>query len=101
MPSLNFEGKVWLAPENPCNPYKALPAIFEEYDADTLDQLVEGFDEIADGGAAMTAYAKLQFSDVPEDQRELIRSALLKYCELDTLAMVMIWEYWNEEIRNT
>ena len=97
MPSQNFKEKVWLTPENPCNPYKALPAIFEEYDADTLDQLVEGFDEIADGGAAMTAYAKLQFSDVPADQRELIRGALLKYCELDTLAMVMIWEYWNAE----
>jgi hypothetical protein len=45
----------------------------------------------------LISYAKLQFSDVPADHRELIRSALLKYCELDTLAMVMIWEYWNVE----
>ena len=101
MPSLNFRDKAWLAPEQPFNPYKTLPAIFEDYDADMLDQLVQDFDEIADGGAAMTAYAKLQFSDVPPDQRELLRDGLLKYCELDTLAMVMIWEYWNEKIRNT
>ena len=99
MPSLNFKEKIWLTPDNPYNPYKALPAIFEDFDADILDQLVEGFDEISDGGAAMTAYAKLQFSDVPTEQREILRNGLLKYCELDTLAMVMIWEFWNEQVQ--
>jgi hypothetical protein len=46
----------------------------------------------------MTAYAKLQFSHVPENQREQIKQALLKYCELDTMAMVMIWDYWRVEL---
>jgi hypothetical protein len=27
-----------------------------------------------------------------------VQKALLKYCELDTLSMVMIWEYWEKEI---
>ena len=36
--------------------------------------------------------------DVPENQREQIKQALLKYCELDTMAMVMIWDYWREEL---
>ena len=99
MPSLNFISKQWLESTDSYNPYKTLPAVFEDVDADQLDSLVGGFDEIAEGGAAMTAYAKLQFGHVPLEQREKLRDALLKYCELDTLAMVMIWEYWMEEIR--
>jgi hypothetical protein len=29
-----------------------------------------------------------------EDEVNRIKPALLKYCELDTLAMVMLWEEW-------
>jgi hypothetical protein len=29
-------------------------------------------------------------------ERQEIRRALLRYCELDTLAMVMIYEAWRE-----
>lgn len=33
-------------------------------------------------------------------EREGIRQALLRYCEIDTLAMVLIWEYfWSEVTR--
>lgn len=99
MPSKNFTNKTWLPVADQFNPYKALPAVFEEYDEEELDSLVEGFDEVAEGGAAMTAYAKLQFGHVPAMQREMLRAALLKYCELDTLAMVMIWEFWIEEMK--
>ena len=48
----------------------------------------------------MTAYARRQFSEIPEPERQATRQALLRYCELDTLAMVMIWEAWND-ILNT
>ena len=51
---------------------------------------------IADGGAALTAYSKLQFVDMPDHERETIINGLLKYCELDTLAMVMIYEHLKE-----
>lgn len=37
---------------------------------------VEDSDELRDGGAALTAYARMQFEEM---------KALLKYCELDTL----------------
>ncbi|MEI7660684.1 MAG: DUF2779 domain-containing protein [Bacteroidota bacterium] len=96
MPSLNFINKTWLESSDHFNPYKSLPAVFDDVDADQLDSVVEGFDEVAEGGAAMTAYAKLQFGHVPMEQRQMLRDALLKYCELDTLAMVMIWEAWVE-----
>ena len=30
---------------------------------------------------------------------DALAKGLLKYCELDTLAMVMIFEYWMDEIK--
>ena len=51
-------------------------------------------DELRDGGAALTAYARMQFEEMSDYEREEIRKGLLKYCELDTMAMVMIYEGW-------
>lgn len=51
---------------------------------------------IAEGGAAATAYARLQFEDMTDKDRERIESALLRYCELDTLAMVMVVQGWQD-----
>jgi hypothetical protein len=38
----------------------------------------------------------MQFTDVVPATREVYRRALLRYCELDTLAMVMVFEAWRE-----
>ena len=54
--------------------------------------------EISEGGAAATAYARLQFEDVSAEERTKISNALLRYCEVDTLAMVMIYEAWRDMI---
>jgi len=50
---------------------------------------------LAEGGAATTAYARLQFDDMARQERERIDTALLRYCELDTLAMVMVYQAWK------
>ncbi len=55
---------------------------------------------IAEGGAAATAYARLQFEDMKDETRQKINAALLRYCELDTLAMVMITQAWQADIYN-
>ena len=57
-------------------------------------------DKIDQGGAAMTAYAKVQFTQCSKEEVDGIEKALLQYCELDTLAMVMLWEEWQEQIKN-
>ncbi len=44
----------------------------------------------------MTAFAKMQFSEMSPGEEEKIARALLKYCELDTFAMVLVWEYLKE-----
>jgi len=46
----------------------------------------------------MMAWARMQFPDVEEEEREAVFKALLKYCELDTLAMVMIHQHWKSII---
>ena len=53
---------------------------------------------IADGGAATTAYARLQFEDLKESDRMHLEKSLLHYCELDTFAMVLIVEFWRNEL---
>jgi hypothetical protein len=96
--SLNYDnGWVWIkkdADGNIISPYKLLPHLFENIDDEEIEDFVMRND-IKDGGAAMTAYAKMQFTQISDTERELIAKGLLKYCELDTLAMVLLWEYWN------
>ncbi len=48
-----------------------------------------------------SVYTKIRtpsFEDVDEVERRMIREALLRYCELDTLAMVMIVQGWREAV---
>lgn len=87
---------VWVRPELGSNPYASLPPVFEGFDQESLSEYVQGLDELDDGGAAMIVYGKLQYCDLQDAERDAIRSALLRYCELDTLAMVMLYEYWTD-----
>lgn len=91
--SLNFENQPWLNVEDGkvSNPYDLLPKIYEGSSDSTLE-FWSGEDALKDGGAAMTAYARIQYVEMQDYEREAIRTALLKYCELDTLAMVMLYE---------
>jgi hypothetical protein len=99
IPSLNLKDHTWLVRSEDGkikNPYKTLPPIFSNIYHGIYEFCKEEDEELADGGAAMMAYAKMQFSEMSEKEREFYRNALLKYCELDTLAMVMIYEGWRE-----
>lgn len=78
------------------SPYTLLPPVFDNWSTQELDNAVSGLSKLADGGTALTAYAKLQFSEVSQQEREAIEKALLRYCEVDTLAMVMIYECFRE-----
>lgn len=82
------------------SPYKALPSVYENWSQEQLDSALANIGDIADGGTALTAYAKLQFEDVTQEERDALESALLRYCELDTLAMVMIYEHFKELIES-
>ena len=77
------------------DPYKKLPPIFSDVSDKNL-QLLSQSDELRNGGAALTAYARMQFSEMAQAERSALAEALKRYCELDTLAMVMIYEAWRE-----
>ena len=46
----------------------------------------------------MTAYAKMQFEEMSDYERDELTKSLLQYCELDAMAMVMIYEAWKYSI---
>lgn len=101
--SLNFkEEYVFLTLDDgiPVNPYTVLPPLFEGISNEALEDAIDNargeVRQIADGGAALFAYAHLQDTTVSNLERSETRAGLLRYCELDTLAMVMIYEHFKE-----
>lgn len=103
IPSLNYKGFSWWEERGGelIDPYQRLKELTvemlgdigeEQAEIDALDVDIQ----IAEGGAAAMAFARLQFEDLTPETRDAIKSALLRYCELDTLAMVMIVEAWRE-----
>lgn len=101
--SKNFiEDHIWLSIDRGevINPYKMLPPLFNNWTEEEIEKTLSEIESIAEGGAALTAYGKLQYTDMSKAEVEELTSALLKYCELDTLAMVMIYEHLNELINN-
>lgn len=102
IPSLNFSDWAWWQagadPDLPRDPYGLLPPVFADLDAPEAAGVDED-EALANGGAAMVAYARLQFEKITGDERRRLEAALLKYCELDTLAMVMIFQAWQAELK--
>jgi len=84
------------------NPYELLNPMFDDIDPES-QQLPEEDDdfEVKEGGAASTAFARLQFETLSEKSRANMKQSLLRYCELDTLAMVMVYEAWREWLLNS
>ena len=86
------------------NPYHELEAIEKEILIETglSGQSYEDIKKevgaaVANGGAALTAYSKLQYTDLVAT--DILRNSLFRYCELDTMAMVFIWEFFYNATR--
>lgn len=87
----NFEPSLSLLQKDENNeiidPYKLLPPI----------EIYDFAESINEGTGAMRAYEDILFG-VNKGNTEIIneyRTALLRYCKLDTLAMVIIWQHWK------
>ena len=96
--SHNFKNKVWVEIKEGkvVDPYKSLDPMFQDISESDMQNLISSNEELREGGAAMTAYARMQSEVMSEPERKEIQKALLNYCELDTLAMVMIYEGWKD-----
>ena len=98
--SHNFTDKAWIAVGADGvvkDPYKALPKMFTDVPAGV--GRLSDTDELNNGGAALTAYARMQYQEMSDYEKNELSQALLNYCELDTMAMVMIYEGWREMLK--
>ena len=79
--SLNFTDWTWLIEQDGewQNPYKQLPKLFEDIDEADKEYLTH-LTEIEDGGAALTAYARLQFADLRGYERQQILRKTKRQC---------------------
>lgn len=85
--SSNFNDIVWWQPDGSGgarNPYHILAELNEV--------------SVRRGTEAMVVYGKMISSDAGDEQMNDYRRSLLKYCELDTLAMLMIFEHWQQKL---
>ena len=97
--SLNFpDNFIWFQQSNGqvVDPYELLKRHAIDLFNKTNSKISNENNIIAEGGAAAMAYARLQFEDMSAQERSDIKGALLRYCELDTLAMVMILKAWSD-----
>ena len=65
-----------------------LPTVVPELRYDDLDG-------VQDGGMAMDAFEEAISDTTSAERKEEIRTQLLKYCELDTYAMVKLWGFFR------
>ena len=73
--------------DNIVDPYKNLPPL----------EFLEHAEYVNEGTGAMRAYEDMIFGKaqgIPAYEKAY-KEALLNYCKLDTLAMVIIWEHWK------
>ena len=71
-----------------------LPALFPDDESLNYHNL----DLIHNGSEAMNAYANLE--NLSKEEQNKIRENLLKYCKLDTYAMVKIWQKLQKEVND-
>ena len=78
---------------NILSPYETLKNRWDELEFETA----ENYETVKEGSGAMRAYQEMLFgkgkTDV--DKKERLKQELLNYCELDTMAMVIIWHHWK------
>jgi len=98
IPSLNYDKMVWITKNGKevTDPYKLMPKLEYNLTEEEEEHLFQK-SEIAEGGSAMIAYNQMQFTEMSQPERDKLAHSLLKYCELDTFAMVLLWEFWNRE----
>lgn len=72
------------------DPYKVLSAI----------EIAGQAEVVKEGTGAMRAYQDMMFGQTRDDpaRKEKWKALLLQYCELDTIAMLVVWEYWQRAL---
>lgn len=77
------------------DPYATLAAAPMDVDLGDTDETDDS--AVTDGVGAMRAYQDMLYGQHKNDiaLRDKMRDSLLRYCGLDTAAMVIIWKHWS------
>lgn len=67
---------------------QVLPAIAPDLCYDELDG-------VQDGNMAMHAFLEAIYSETDHERKQELKNQLIKYCELDTFAMVRLWQFFS------
>lgn len=93
--SKNFKkNHIWIK-NDIYDPYESLP----KPDFSKIKNPIGMIEKLNNGGEALMAYAKIQYFNMSNDERNILKDSLLKYCELDTLAMVIIYEFFSHNLK--
>lgn len=109
--SLNYDRAITWWREDPAKPGKAIDPyelLAEQYRESNISVSTKLCEEaelgqrnetstVQNGGAAMMAYTYLQSGLASLEEKTRLKEAMLRYCELDTLAMVMIMQGFLRE----
>jgi hypothetical protein len=78
------------------DPYDTLFNLANEKMHELDDEIEIQSEDVKGGTAAMRAYQRIRFDpSISNEHREELKHRLLEYCKLDTMAMIIIWIYWN------
>lgn len=100
LPSLNFRAWSWVVERDGTirDPYLLLNPLFSDPLLQKLVMAAENSGSVEEpefiknGGAAIIAYDQLQKAGLTQAERGRLTTQLLRYCELDTFAMVMVYQ---------
>lgn len=74
------------------DPYKTLAKI----------EIAGAAESVQEGTGAMRAYQDMMYGkgrDLGNEVKESWKKLLLQYCELDTIAMLVVWTHWERKVR--
>lgn len=79
------------------DPYDML---FKQYAENEDAEMLSGVEQVQGGTAAMRAYRNILFNTNYSDaQKNELKTRLLNYCRLDTMAMVIIYTHWRNHFK--
>jgi hypothetical protein len=96
--------KSWLKDENlfEYNPETGITDPYKLLEKKIIDDTAGLEVQVRNGGDAMVAYREMLYgvSRDNHDVKAAYNDALIDYCKLDTLAMLIIWEHWMDLLKD-
>lgn len=82
------------------DPYDTLFNLANDKMRELDDEVDIQSEDVKGGTAAMRAFQRIRFDNsISIEYKEELKHRLLEYCKLDTMAMVIIWLYWQNTVK--